>query len=389
MNLQNSFSSLQIRQFHRDSSVETTGTQKGFVQCFGTVGSCQNDNTFCGIETVHFCQQLVQGLFPFVVAAHAVAVTFFTDGINFVDEYDTRCFFPRLFEQVTNFRRTHTYEHFHKFRTGNGEERYIGFPSYCLGKQCFTSTRRAYQQGAFWHFRTYAGVFRRVMQKVYDFFQCFFRFILSCHIFECLAGLGFYINLGIGLAKSHGVGTKTAFFHHSAEHQPPEQEEQQEHDEGTHPWRNFFGLNGGEVCPSRIQTIYQHIILHPYGAVEHFMLLLTRENHCLGFLVGIFFQGIIDHILIDLYLIDILCSQFVQEHIVTYFLHRVISKHGQYQPVDDKHYRQGNEPVINQRLLLVFHIHSLAFLLFVCKHIFLQICFHLFQYFQKNFNFCF
>ena len=101
------------------------------------------------------------------------------------------------------------------------------------------------------------------------------------------------------------------------------------------------------------------------------MLLLTGENLGLGFLVGIFFQGIIDHILIDLYLIDILCFQFVQEYIVTYFLHRVIGKHGQYQPVDDKHYRQGNEPVINQRLFLVFHIHSLAFLLVVCKHIFL------------------
>ena len=74
------------------------------------------------------------------------------------------------------------------------------------------------------------------MQKVYDFFQRFFGFVLSCNVFECLAGLGFYINLGIGLAKSHGIGTKAAFFHHSAEHQPPEQEEQQEHDEGTHPW---------------------------------------------------------------------------------------------------------------------------------------------------------
>ena len=101
------------------------------------------------------------------------------------------------------------------------------------------------------------------------------------------------------------------------------------------------------------------------------MLLLTRKNLGLGFLVGIFSQGIIDHILIDLYLIDVLCFQFVQEYIVTYFLYRVIGKHGQYQPVDHKHYRQGNEPVINQRLFLVFHIHSLAFLLVVCKHIFL------------------
>ena len=113
MNLQDLFPSLQIRQFHRDSPVKTSRTKQCRIQGIRTVGCCQNDNTFGSVKSVHLSQQLVQSLFSLIITAD-IAVTLFTNGIDLVDKNDTRCFFVRLFEQVTHFCSTHTYEHLHK-----------------------------------------------------------------------------------------------------------------------------------------------------------------------------------------------------------------------------------------------------------------------------------
>ena len=65
---------------HGNSSVESTGTQQCLIQCFGSVRCRQNNNTLSAVKAVHLRQQLVQGLLPLIVAAHAVAVTLFPDG---------------------------------------------------------------------------------------------------------------------------------------------------------------------------------------------------------------------------------------------------------------------------------------------------------------------
>ena len=45
------------------------------------------------------------------------------------------------------------------------------------------------------------------MQKIYDFLQRFFCFILSCYILKCNSGLLLHIHLGIALADSHHAAT--------------------------------------------------------------------------------------------------------------------------------------------------------------------------------------
>ena len=57
-------------------------------------------------------------------------------------------FFVGLLKEVTHLGSTHADEHFHEFRTGDGEERDIGLSGYSLGQQGFTGSGRAYQQGA-------------------------------------------------------------------------------------------------------------------------------------------------------------------------------------------------------------------------------------------------
>ena len=187
MNLQDLFSSLQIRQFHRDSPVKTSRTKEGRIQGIRTVGRCQDDNTFRTVKSIHLGQQLVQCLLSLIVAAD-IAVTLFTDRINLIDKYDTRCFFVRLFEQVTHFCGTHTYEHLHELRSGDGEKRYVCLTGYCFCKQGFTGPRRTYQQRSLRHLCTDILIAFRMVQIIYDLCQQLFRFILTCHIRELDTG---------------------------------------------------------------------------------------------------------------------------------------------------------------------------------------------------------
>ena len=69
MDLQDFFSSLDIRRTYHNLAVETSGTHQGRIQDIGTVGGGDHNDALVGAEAVHFHQQLVQGLFSFVVAS--------------------------------------------------------------------------------------------------------------------------------------------------------------------------------------------------------------------------------------------------------------------------------------------------------------------------------
>ena len=101
MNLQNCFTACKIRKLNRNTTVKTARTGKRRVKGFRTVGCCQNDNAVVALKAIHLCQQLVQCLLTFIIAAN-LTVTFFTNGINFINEYNTWCFFLRLLKKITN-----------------------------------------------------------------------------------------------------------------------------------------------------------------------------------------------------------------------------------------------------------------------------------------------
>ena len=91
MNLQDLFTALEVRQFYRHTAVEPAGTQQRRVQSLRTVGGSQNDDAGIVLEAVHFGEQLVEGLFPLVVAAE-LSVTLFADGVDLIDKDDAGSF---------------------------------------------------------------------------------------------------------------------------------------------------------------------------------------------------------------------------------------------------------------------------------------------------------
>ena len=60
-------------------------------------------------------KKLVQCLFSFIISAHNTAVTFFTNGINFINKNNAGCFFTGLFKKVPDLSRSHSHKHFYKF----------------------------------------------------------------------------------------------------------------------------------------------------------------------------------------------------------------------------------------------------------------------------------
>ena len=135
MDFEYGFPFIQVRQVHVYLPVETSGTQQGFVQNVHPVGGCQNDDTAVGAETVHLGQQLVQCVFPFVIASHGRVLSACTShGVDFVDEDDTRSLFLSLAEQVTHTAGSHAYEHFYEIGTGKREKRDVSLSGYSLGQ---------------------------------------------------------------------------------------------------------------------------------------------------------------------------------------------------------------------------------------------------------------
>ena len=184
MYLKDCFTTFKIRKFHRYTTVKTSRTSQCRVKRFRTVGRCQNNDTVIFLKTIHLSKQLVQSLLTFIVSTCHLSVSFLTDSIDLINEYDTRCFFLCLFKEITNLGSTHTNKHFHKFRTGHREEWYIGFSGYCFCQHGFTGTWRADKQNTFRHGSSHLGVFLRIMQVINDFLQIFFCFFFTGYITE-------------------------------------------------------------------------------------------------------------------------------------------------------------------------------------------------------------
>ncbi len=210
MELQDIFPALQIRQFHRDPPVKSAGSCQGRIQCFGPVGCSQQDHALGPVKAVHFRQQLVQGLFPFVVAGNAAGIPLFAHGIDLVNEDNAWGFLPGLFEEVTDFCRTAAHEHLHKLRTGDGKEGNTGFTGHRPGQQRLAGSRRTHKQGALGHFGTDFLVLFRVFQEVHDLDQVVLGLFLPRNIGEFRIGLLAFVNLGIGLAQAVHAAEHTA-----------------------------------------------------------------------------------------------------------------------------------------------------------------------------------
>ncbi|CDC62533.1 unknown [Clostridium sp. CAG:448] len=119
MNLQNIFTSPQIRYIDRDLTVKTSRTKERRIQNIRTVGCSHDNDAIVRAETVHFDKQLVQRLFTFIVTAAKTCASVSAYRIDFINEDDGSGGFPCGFKQITDTGRTDTDIHFHKVGAGD------------------------------------------------------------------------------------------------------------------------------------------------------------------------------------------------------------------------------------------------------------------------------
>src|SRR5918997_2930002 len=111
MHLENRATTANIRGSDRDLPVEATWSQQRRVQDVRAVGRGDEDDAAAGVEPVHFDQQLVEGLLPFVMPAAESGTALAAHRVDLVDEDDARGVLLGLLEQIADTAGTHADEH--------------------------------------------------------------------------------------------------------------------------------------------------------------------------------------------------------------------------------------------------------------------------------------
>ena len=99
VHLQDFFAALEVGESHHNLAVKAARAEQCLVEHVGAVGGGNQDDAFVRGKAVHFHEQLVQGLFAFVVTATETCATLATHGIDFVDEQNTRSVLLAGFKQ--------------------------------------------------------------------------------------------------------------------------------------------------------------------------------------------------------------------------------------------------------------------------------------------------
>ena len=85
MDTENGDTASEVRTAYYYAAVKTAGAKESRVQDIRSVGGCQSNDAFIGTETVHFYQELVQCLFPFIMSAAQSASALTAYGIHAYD----------------------------------------------------------------------------------------------------------------------------------------------------------------------------------------------------------------------------------------------------------------------------------------------------------------
>ena len=106
-----------IRTVNGHLTVETAGTQQGCIENIRPVGGRNDDDAGIALETVHFGEQLVEGLLPLIISTTEASTPLASNGIDLIDEDDAGGVLLGLLEQVTNPAGSDAHEHLDEFRT--------------------------------------------------------------------------------------------------------------------------------------------------------------------------------------------------------------------------------------------------------------------------------
>mmetsp|Transcript_29608 Transcript_29608/g.51995 ORF Transcript_29608/g.51995 Transcript_29608/m.51995 type:complete len:368 (-) Transcript_29608:411-1514(-) len=201
MDLEDSNAALEVGEADLHAAVETARTEKGRVKHIGTVSGSEDDDAGVALESVHLCEDLVQGLFTLVVASGNSGSTLATDGIDFINEDDARGVLLSHLEQVADTGSTHTDEELNELGTGGGHERNSSLTGGGTGEEGLTGTRRAFHDDSLRNLGSKLSEFLRVLEELDDFHKLLLCFVVTGNLVESHSSVWLHFDLGAGTSE--------------------------------------------------------------------------------------------------------------------------------------------------------------------------------------------
>ena len=314
------------------------------VKGLRTVRCRQDDDTRIALKAIHFREQLVQGLLPFVVSAVAgTCASLLTDCIDLIDEDDAGCLLLGLLEQVTDLGSAHADEHLHEFRSGHREERYICLTGNRLCQHGLAGSGRADEQHALGHGGTDLLVLGRVLQVGDDLLEIVLCLLLTGHIREADAVARLHVDPGIAPAKASGAAEHHRIVSAHGLHQlaPHPVADKHEQNDGHHPGyqesdkgRGLLHDLRGKLCAGSGEPVHQAVVLLHDAGLVHLRVVLVGKD---------------DLVRLDLDVSDLLVLCHLHECAVVHFLHLGGVVHGNCDKIQNKQNDEGNDVKRQQR----------------------------------------
>src|SRR5271165_2670167 len=199
------------------------------------------------------------------------------NGVDFVDENDARGVLLALLKQVAHAACADADKHLHKVRSGDGEERNVGFAGDGAGQQSFAGSGRTDQKYAFRNAATEFLELLRLTQKLDDFLQFFLGFFDACDVFERDLLLLGGMQPSPALAKAERL---VAAALHLPHHKNPKSEQENK--------RNRLHQNR-DPATAVLLLIFDIYAFGKHGVVQR---LVSRGNHRLQFIVGVLVNAV-------------------------------------------------------------------------------------------------
>ena len=205
-------------------AVEAPGPEQGRVEDVGAIGGRENYETARGVEAVHFDEELIQGLFALVVAAHGALKARLADGVELVYEHDARGFFARLLEEVAGARGADADEHLDELCAAHTEEGDARLARDRAREEGLAGARGADEEHALGYLAADLRVFPRVLEEIDHFDELFLGLVDARDVVETRLDVALGHDHRLVLAECQNVVVDIA--------QPPEHDAPNEVHEG-------------------------------------------------------------------------------------------------------------------------------------------------------------
>src|SRR3989344_3198027 len=248
VNGENSFAVINIRRVQHHAAIKPSRTEQSGIQHIRTVGGGHDDHAGVWFKPIHFHEDLVEGLLPFIVRTAESAAALSAHGVNFINKHNAGRSLFALRKQVAHAAGPNTHKHFHKSRTAHVVKRHVCFASHGTGEQRLSCSRAAHEQYAFGNFGAEFDEFLWIFQKVHHFIQ---RHLVRSALRDLSRR---------GLSKRHGAVILALHLPQKEPHDPKQEQE------GEEIWQNSTSPVRGSrtflhVCLYRTRLVRIHAIV--------------------------------------------------------------------------------------------------------------------------------